>query len=915
MPITTRLFLFSLFCGCLLFLQTPAYGWNQLYVNGACEQTGAPCRSTVGNAGSSGGCCDPQAADVAVCVSQRPCRGIFGYHWPKIPINWTFNSNGMAGKSAFSKLDEKTLTEALKQVWDTWAKPSCTSLRHNFLGVTSTKPNPTDNKVVIYLPSDTEWAQLGISQQVLAFSNPTPNSKGELTDGDILFNPKPGKSWNTHPNVERDDLDFSDTALHEIGHTLGLAHSHQSSAVMYYALRGTGPVYKGLSSDEEAAMCVLYPAQNTCQSDSNCGQCRTCQTQVCQESNPLATKTCKPCQTDQDCDANRVCTPGPAGSRCLQRCNQDCCPAGYRCISAGNNRLCSPILGSCPAIPCTKQADCGAQGTCSAQRGICVATNPPYSADQCYRSCSKDQDCNASHLCIERIPGQSFCAPSCSSGKLCPEGFHCRPHPRGDVCLPYNPFFCPCSNNAECPLGQVCKNNLCQIQDGGVLFAPCSDEAPCSQGLSCLRSSLESHRCVQPCNPGTCPAGTTCELYLGSYSICMGVTDRDIGKSCDGLQFRCQKELVCVQLDRNTVSGYCMEECSLSQGCKSGGTCNLQSTIFRYCECGPNDTCGVGRTCQVVGQSPNQIKLCVCTQSPCSNLCNNQVCDSDRGENCANCPDDCPCGSGKQCVAGVCQDSSNTCGNGVCDPGENCSSCAKDCACPPGQRCANNVCVISSNRCGDGTCSSDENCLSCPSDCSCAAGMICNGGMCVPASSCGNGVCDQPTETCSTCPGDCSCPAGTTCGNGQCIPVRQCGNSRCDSDENCNNCPEDCPCPQGQSCQSGVCKFTDQRDQCGNGICDINVGENCSTCAADCACPSKFLCHLGICQRANTRCPLDEQTEKCDPNTGQCEVVCSQTGCGCQQSSSPFPFTLFLLGFLLLFRRVNKPSHLVVSGE
>lgn len=51
---------------------------------------------------------------------------------------------------------------------------------------------------------------------------------------------------------------------------------------------------------------------------------------------------------------------------------------------------------------------------------------------------------------------------------------------------------------------------------------------------------------------------------------------------------------------------------------------------------------------------------------------------------------------------------------------------------------------------------------------------------------CGDGTCDDE-ETCSSCSGDC----------GECLPTpANCGNDTCDSDENCLNCPGDCgSCP------------------------------------------------------------------------------------------------------------------------
>ncbi|TNE44623.1 MAG: matrixin family metalloprotease [Deltaproteobacteria bacterium] len=891
-----------------LLLPRPSAAWNQLYVNGACEQSGQTCRATITNAGGNNGCCDPQAPDVSICVTQRSCRGIYGYRWANNQVSWTFNPNGMAGKSAFSKLSQNVLEDTFKKAFDEWAKPACSGLKVTYTGVSSTKPNPFDKKVVLYLPTDTEWAQLGLSKSVLAFANPTPDDKGVLQDGDILFNPKPGQVWGADPNVERRELDLTDTALHEIGHSLGLGHSHVSTAVMYYALRGQGPIYKGLSQDEIDAVCTIYPTANTCSSSSECGSCRSCSGGTCQPSNPLASTTCKACKADADCGNQGKCVDGPAGKRCLQTCTGNCCPQGYRCIVSGADRLCTPETSVCPEIKCSKNEDCGANGNCLSDK--CQPPNPPYDTQQCHKSCSSDGDCNANHKCVERIPGQKYCAPLCSAGQLCPSGLHCRPAVNGiNVCLPVNPFFCPCSNNGQCPFGQVCDNNICKTSGGEVLFAPCTESAACQKGLQCLRTTSGS-RCVKTCNPGTCPNGTLCAPATSGVSICLGAKDRDIGQSCDGLQFRCKDNRTCIRLSRQALSGYCVETCSLSQGCTSGGACNLQSSLFRYCECGDNDNCGQGRTCQTVGKAPFTFKQCVCTSPPCNDLCNNQTCDADKGENCSNCPNDCPCRLTESCVKGVCTDPSTTCGNGTCDPSENCGTCAQDCPCPQGEVCQNNQCGKPSENCGDGTCDTNENCSTCPTDCVCPSGTACNQGACNAVSKCGDGSCDSG-ENCSSCAQDCACPTGQSCQSGVCQPSGStCGNVVCDPDEDCSTCPEDCGCPSGQVCRSGSCVINDGRDVCGNNKCEINVGENCTTCPSDCGCPSKHVCQAGICRPADSLCRPEQQTETCDPATGQCTVECNQEGCSCDQNQAPTnPTTLFILGFGLFLLLRRRRAH------
>ena len=57
---------------------------------------------------------------------------------------------------------------------------------------------------------------------------------------------------------------------HELGHWLGLAHSPDPYATMYYALLPNG-IQASLAGDDKAGVCSLYPnGTDECETDDDC---------------------------------------------------------------------------------------------------------------------------------------------------------------------------------------------------------------------------------------------------------------------------------------------------------------------------------------------------------------------------------------------------------------------------------------------------------------------------------------------------------------------------------------------------------------------------------------------------------------------------------------------------------------------
>ncbi|MCH7720139.1 MAG: trypsin-like peptidase domain-containing protein [Planctomycetes bacterium] len=220
----------------------------------------------------------------------------------------------------------------------------------------------------------------------------------------------------------------------------------------------------------------------------------------------------------------------------------------------------------------------------------------------------------------------------------------------------------------------------------------------------------------------------------------------------------------------------------------------------------------------------------VCSNTPIScpvgevcvaGVCEPDVCDHDLtcdvGEDCLNCPDDCPSGSGASC------------GNGVCEAGdgEDCVSCPDDCngkqnGRPSGRFCCGDGDGQNPADCNDSVCTSDGfACTDVPAVGSCCGDAVCEGSEdgfnceidCGPPPVCGDGNCDPGEDQCS-CATDCGDPpAGETiCNDGfdeDCDGLTDCNDPDCDGDP--------------------VCVIACD----GDGVCES--GEDCLTCPSDCS--------------------------------------------------------------------------------
>ncbi|MCK6508655.1 matrixin family metalloprotease [Myxococcota bacterium] len=694
------------FCLCVsvfFFGTSAALAWHSLTTGGQCKQTQTSCRTTIGNAGGADACCDPLSSGLATCAAQNECVGGNPYKWPALPVGWYLNLNNMPGQGGYQGKTGTTIEATLKAAWDAWKQPSCTDFAHNYLGQTTTKGNPSDRRLVCWLPSSADWSAMRLPSSVLAVTQPAVSSNGSLIDADIAFNPLPsGRLWGMTPNVQANEMDFADVAAHEIGHALGFGHTAPRSSLMYFSVRGVGPLFNGITSDEESGVCTIYPTTG-CTSAAQCGTCRDCVGGKCgPKTFPIPPQNCKPCRQDADCGGG-ACAQVDGRSRCLLRCDAaGCCPSGTKCQSSGASMLCMPDTNKCPDAPCATTNECGSNETC--QNG------------RCQKMCQSDADCAAGFVC------------------------------KNQACIEAQPANLgqPCNANIPCVAGTICQNTskgqictvACGTGTGGFPNgAPGSSCSSCAAGTSCI-DNVGLSACLRSCSSNsTCAAaaGGLCgRINSGTpFCLCRGDTDCASG-------YNCNKEVLgnlglgaCAQRGGGTCpTGYACDGnfCIPSGGAVCGnGSCDGNED----CSSCPKDCpCPSGQQCQG--------GICITPST-----CGNGACDA--SENCATCAQDCACPPTQICNAGKCEENKPQCGNGICDNNETCDACKADCLCPEGLACNNGLCKPLAN-CGDGRCAEGEACDSCPQDCRCPQGQVCLDSLCQASSPEGNASTESTSE-------------------------------------------------------------------------------------------------------------------------------------------------------------------------
>jgi hypothetical protein len=210
---------------------------------------------------------------------------------------------------------------------DAWTKQTQAAFRFRYDGPSTATTQGLDGKNLVLFRN-----QSGSSPTVRA-STYTWKLAGVILETDIVFWDKT-MSYVTGSMPCNNQIYIENTAIHELGHALGLDHTDVSTATMWPKSKVCSKNRLKLDPDDIAGVEALYP----CSSASQCNDADPCTKDSCSKKKCQRKPIAGCCTESADCDDGDPCT-------------KDACK--------GNTCANTPIAGCCKTPPC----DAGAPDT------------------------------------------------------------------------------------------------------------------------------------------------------------------------------------------------------------------------------------------------------------------------------------------------------------------------------------------------------------------------------------------------------------------------------------------------------------------------------------------------------------------------------------------------------------------------
>jgi MYXO-CTERM domain-containing protein len=235
------------------------------------SEAAAFCRSTT--------CREVNKDDCPKDENECPTTGAKLF-WPTRCVGYAMNAQ------ATQDLDPGDARAVVRKAFQAWSDVPCPAGGAASMTFEEREPischrgeyNKAGKNVNVVLFQDDDWKYRGIHATLAKTSVTFDSDTGEILDADIEVNTANNTMTLTDVNVDQDLLSV---LTHEVGHFIGIAHSREGDAVMFFEYP-RGSIRRALQPDDIQAVCTAYPPSRSaaCNTEPRNGFSATCDTEA-----------------------------------------------------------------------------------------------------------------------------------------------------------------------------------------------------------------------------------------------------------------------------------------------------------------------------------------------------------------------------------------------------------------------------------------------------------------------------------------------------------------------------------------------------------------------------------------------------------------------------------------------------------